>query len=100
MHGYAAGHPCVDRPGRAVLGDREELTAGSPGCGGEPGPLLTEDQDAGARQRRALHRPGTGQIVDPDDGEPGVGGPAGESLDRGVVPDVLVTISDHGTASV
>ena len=56
VHGDAAGHAGVDRPGRAVLGDGEELVAGGPGRRGEAGALLAEQQHAAPGQGAGLQR--------------------------------------------
>ncbi len=65
-----------------------------------PGTLLAEEQDAAARQRGGLHRPRAGQVVDADHREVALGGPGHELTDGRMMPDVLVTIGDHGAPPV
>ena len=69
----------VDAAGRSELGDRHRQRGTGPGVVGDARPLLTEYQQALARQRGLLqsHRPG--HVVDGDDGQPGVGGEASSS---------------------
>ena len=100
IHGYRCSCPRVDRPGRSVLGDGDEGLAGSDDLVREPRPLRPEHQAAALRENGIFQWAGTGQIVHPDEGDPGVPRPLRESLDRRMVVDVQVPVGDHRAAAV
>ena len=67
VHGDAAGHPGVDRPGRAVLGDRADLVAGGAGRR-RRGPGPSWPNSSTQRRGSVAVSSGTraGQVVDAD----------------------------------
>src|ERR1700712_3429872 len=66
VHGNAARHPGVDRPGRAELGDVQDLVARRPGRRREPWAFLAEHQHAAWREVSCRQRCGPRQQIDPD----------------------------------
>ncbi len=100
MHGDGGGRSGVDGAGRAELGDGEGGGAGLAGSVAQPGALLAEEQDAGARQRGRLERHRTGQVVDAEQRQTTRRRPGGEGGGVGVVLDVEVAVGDHRAPAV
>ncbi len=65
-----------------------------------PGPFLTEDEQAFARERGVFESRCAGHVVDGDDGQPGVRG-EGQQFGGGVVvAQALIAVGHHGAAPV
>ena len=63
----SAGHPGVDRSGRAVLGDRADRVAAPRAPRDRPGPSWPKSSTQRRGQVVRLQRDRAGQVVDPDD---------------------------------
>ena len=99
-HGDAGGHPGVDRPGRAELGDGHHLSTGVEGLGRQPGALLTEEQHAALGQRRGLRGSAPSTTSTPTSGRPALSAHAIRPATSAWLADVLVAVGDHGAPAV
>src|SRR3954469_23288244 len=95
VHRDAGGHPGVDGPGGAELGDGEDSVGGVAGRVRHTAALLPEQQHAGPGQLGGLERLGSGQVVHGQQRQVRIARPGDQRRDIGVMPDVLVAVGDH-----
>src|SRR3954447_537059 len=95
VHRDAGGHPGVDGPGGAELGDGEDSVGGVAGRVRQTAALLPEQQHAGPGQLGGLERLGSGQVVHGQQRQVRIARPGDQRRDVGVMPDVLVAVGDH-----
>jgi hypothetical protein len=75
VHGDGGGRTHIDRPGRAVLRNGHHGVAGIDRLGSQARSLLAEEQHTRLGQIELLERGGSRDVVDADDGNPGLARP-------------------------
>src|SRR5690625_7481339 len=80
VHDNTRGHPSVDRPGRAILGNRQGGLGRFVDFLGEPGAFLTENHDTRCGNSKGLIGNETGNRVNASYGRGSVCGPGQKAL--------------------
>ena len=100
VHGDPRGDSCIDASGGTELGDRDGRAGTGRRLGGDARPLLTEDQQAVARQGDIFDARSPWSVVDGNHGQPGFGREPQQVVGRLVVAQALISVGDHGPAPV
>ena len=100
MHRDRCSGTGVDRARRAELGNGENGADFRSGLRSQPLPLLTEQQECVRRQVKGLYRDAPGKVVDADQHDVIRATPFGQRLRIFVMPDVLISIGDHGPPAI
>ena len=100
VHGDSGSGTGVDAARRAELGDRYGQRGAAASRLGDARPLLAEYQQAIPGQHGLFETHSSGNVVDRDHGEPGIGGEGQQILGTVVMRQPLVAVCDHGAAAV